>query len=221
MDVIEALKKRKSTRAFLDKAVDSDLIRKVLEAASHAPSGANIQPWQVAVVSGEKKNKIQQKLEQAFCNGKKTQMDYQYYPLDWRQPYKDRRIATGLQLYSALDITREDKQKRQAQWAANYRAFDAPVVMYIFMEDIMQKGAFLDCGLFIQSLMLAAVDLGLATCPQAALAEYPAIVKDELGFASSSILVCGIALGYEDKTAAVNSYRTPREDVSSFTRIFY
>jgi nitroreductase len=119
-----------------------------------------------------------------------------------------------------LEIKREDKQRRKDQWAANYRAFDAPMMLLFFMEQGMQTGSFLDCGMFIQSVMLAAMEEGLSSCPQAALAEYPQIVKEFLGYAEDSILLCGLALGYEDTSAAINHYRTPREALLSFVRYF-
>lgn len=221
MHVREALITRKSTRAFLDKPVSREIIVNILDAARHAPSGVNSQPWQVAVVSGDEKRQLQQQLENAFRNGVEKNMDYQYYPTTWKEPYKSRRKATGLQLYSTLGIGREDKQKQLDQWAANYRAFDAPVALLFFMDAGLQTGSFMDYGMFLQSVMLAAVEEGLATCPQAALAEYPGIVKQFLGYPANSILLCGMALGYEDTKAQVNSYRTPREPVESFTRFFH
>ncbi len=147
-------------------------------------------------------------------------MDYQYYPVDWQPPYKERRKACGLQLYSTLQISREDKQRQMDQWAANYRAFDAPVALFFFMDGIMETGSFLDYGMFLQSLMLSAVEEGLAVCPQAALGEYPKIIKPFLGYPDDTVLLCGMSLGYEDPDALVNSYRTPREEVESFTRFF-
>jgi nitroreductase len=220
MKVTEALTRRKATRAFLSKAVEVEKIKRILNAARHAPSGANTQPWQVAVVMGDKKHLLEQRIENAFRSGVKAKMDYQYYPCEWQEPYKERRKATGVQLYTALGIVREDKEKRLDQWAANYRAFDAPAMLFFFMDPIMQKGSFLDYGTFLQSIMLTAVEEGLATCPQAALGEYPQIVKETLGYPDESILICGIALGYEDTKAEVNSYRTPREEVDTFTRFF-
>lgn len=220
MKVSEALSMRKSTRAFLPKSVDKAIINRILSAARHAPSGTNTQPWQVAVVMGDKKQQLCQELETAFRNQVERKMDYYYYPEDWVDPYKSRRRACGLQMYSTLHITREDKQRQLDQWAANYRAFDAPVMLLFFMDGIMQTGSYLDYGMFLQSVMLMAVEEGLATCPQAALGEFPAIVKTSLGYPDDSILLCGMALGYEDKDALVNSYRTPREEVESFTRYF-
>ena len=199
MNVTEALKQRKSVRAFLNKAVDKGKIKTILEAASHAPSGVNTQPWQVAVVMGAKKQALQQQIETAFRSGDKGKADYLYYPEKWIEPYKSRRKACGLQLYSTLGITREDKQRQLDQWAANYRAFDAPVMLLFFMDGAMQKGAFMDYGMFLQ---------------------YPHIIKPVLDYPDDSLLVCGMALGYEDKDAIVNSYRTPRVEVSDFTRYF-
>jgi len=220
MNVLDALLKRKSTRAFLDKGVKREVVDRILDAARHAPSGANTQPWQVAVVTGCKKQDLQEKMAAAFRSGKRGRADYQYYPETWFSPYRERRVACGLQLYSALGIKREDKGRRADQWAANYRAFDAPVALFFFMDAGLATGSFMDFGMFLQSLMLAVVEEGLATCPQAALGEYPEIVKAELGYPADSILICGMALGYEDEHAVVNSYRTPREDVHTFTRFF-
>lgn len=220
MSVAEALEKRKSTRAFLDKPVEKEKIERILNAARHAPSGVNSQPWQVAVVSGETKQALQEKIETAFRNGEEKKMDYNYYPLSWKEPFKDRRKACGLQMYSTLGITREDKQRQIDQWAANYRAFDAPVMLLFFMDPIMDKGSFIDYGTFLQSIMLMAVEEGMATCPQAALGEYPEIVKEHLGYPEDHIVMCGMALGYEDTEALVNSYRTTREDIETFTRFF-
>jgi nitroreductase len=220
MNVSEALSSRKSTRAFLPKSVDKATIDRILAAARHAPSGTNTQPWQVAVVTGEKKQQLCQEMETAFRDKVERKMDYAYYPEEWVDPYKSRRKACGLQMYSTLNITREDKQRQLDQWAANYRAFDAPVMLLFFMDGIMETGSFLDYGMFLQSVMLMAVEEGLATCPQAALGEFPAIVKSSLGYPEDSILICGMSLGYEDTDALVNSYRTPREEVDTFTQYF-
>ncbi len=220
MKVAEALATRKSTRAFLAKDVSVDKIKQILGVARFAPSGVNTQPWQVAVVTGDKKRQLSESLENAFRSGNKGQMDYQYYPQKWEEPYKGRRRACGLQLYTTLEIKREDKEKQTDQWAANFRAFDAPVMLFFFMDSAMKTGSFLDYGMFLQSLMLAAVEEGLAVCPQAALAEYPQTVKEILGYPADSILICGMALGYEDTEALANSYRTPREEVATFTHFF-
>ncbi len=218
MNTTEALKARKSVRAFLKKPVSPAQVEQILEAARCAPSGTNTQPWKVIALAGEPKNALQALLEAEFRSGKKGKMDYLYYPEKWADPYLARRRACGLQLYSTLDIKREDKQRQMEQWIANYHSFAAPVVLLFFMDKMMETGSFLDYGMFLQSVMLAAVDQGLATCPQAALGEYPDTVREFLGIAADQTLICGMALGYEDTEAVVNSYRTPRESVDSFTR---
>jgi nitroreductase len=220
MHVSEALRARKSTRAFLPLEVDRAIIERILRAARHAPSGVNAQPWQVAVVSGAKKKQLQSELEAAFRNGAPRQMDYQYYPVEWQEPYRQRRKDCGLQLYASVQIRREDQERRNEQWAANYRAFDAPVMLLFFMDPVMQAGSYMDYGMFLQSIMLAAVEEGLATCPQAALGEFPAIVKQSLGYPPDSVLMCGMALGYEDARTPVNRFRTPREELDRFVQFF-
>ena len=220
MDVREALKKRKSTRAFLDRDVSTEKVVAVLEAARHCPSGVNTQPWQVGVVRGARKMKLQERIEMAFRSGEKPGMDFQYYPLKWVEPYKTRRFQCGLQLYETLGIKRQEKDRRLEQWVANYRAFDAPVMLLFFMDPGLETGSYMDYGMFMQSIMLAAMSEGLATCPQAALGEFPKMVKSELDYPADSILLGGMALGYEDTEALVNSYRTPRLPVESFTRFF-
>ena len=220
MNVQKALEKRKSVRAFLDRAVEVEKINAILSSASHSPSGANTQPWQVAVVMGATKHTLQEKVEKAFRQGDKGKADYSYYPDEWVEPYKSRRIKCGLQMYTTLDIKRNDKDKQLNQWAQNYSAFGAPVMLLFFLDKHMQTGSYLDYGMFLQSIMLAAVEQGLATCPQASLADYAGIIKSTLGYAADDILLCGMALGYEDENALVNSYRTPREAVETFTRYF-
>lgn len=216
MNVSEALVNRKSVRAFKDQKVATDLIKQILTSAGHAPSGVNTQPWITHILSGGAKNSLQTRLEGAFRDGQKASMEYQYYPLEWAEPFRSRRKDCGLKMYSALEITREDKQKQQDQWAANYRAFDAPVMLIFSLDKILQTGSYLDFGMFLQSLMLAATEQGLATCPQAALAEQPEIVRSELKLSEDSIIVCGMSMGYEDTNAAVNNYRTEREPLENW-----
>jgi nitroreductase len=220
MTLIEILKQRKSVRAYLDKAVEKEKINAILNAARHAPSGVNTQPWQVAVVTGKAKQVLQTKIETKFRAGNKGQAAYSYYPTQWIEPYKSRRKDCGLLMYKTLKIERGDTERQQDQWAANYRSFDAPVMLLFFIDEHMQTGSYMDYGMFLQSVMLAAVDQGLATCPQASIADYPELIKAELGYTDNRILLCGMALGYEDTNAEVNSYRTGRIEVEEFTDFF-
>lgn len=220
MKIDDLIQTRHSTRAFLEKPVSQSDIDDILNTARYAPSGANTQPWQVAIVTGETKQQISDKLVECFRQGIQSQPDYVYYPEQWQSPYIERRRACGLQLYQSLNIDRKDKVAQQKQWEANYRAFNAPVMLLFLMDGAMQTGSFLDLGMFLQNIMLVAQDKGLATCPQAALAEYAEQIKTILNYPVDTQLVCGMALGYEDHDVAVNQYRTAREPVSEFTRIF-
>ncbi len=216
MIVQEALLKRKSVRAYLDKEVSKEQIQSILELAKHAPSGVNTQPWKVAVVMGKEKKALEEKLLYAFYHDTPTKRDYQYYPLEWKSPYATRRAACGLQLYQAVGVKKGDKEARLKQWAENFRAFGAPVMLFFYMDDSLQAGSFLDYGMFLQSFMIAATAEGLATCAQGALAEYSDIIKEHLSIPKETILLCGMALGYEDEDASINQYRTPRLTLEEF-----
>lgn len=216
MNVSDAIVARKSVRQFLDKAVDKELIKDILNIAKWAPSGTNTQPWEVYVLQGQQKQALDKELISCFESGEPAAMEYHYYPEEWHQPYQSRRRECGLAMYSALNITRQDKERRQQQWALNYSAFNAPVVLFFTIDKSLENGSYFDYGMFYQSLMLAAVDQGLATCPQAALAEYPKTVKKALGIPDNKILLCGLALGYEDTAAPVNNYRTSRIELDEF-----
>ena len=222
MDIVTAIKKRAATRAFLDKPVASSLIEKVLEAARWAPSGTNIQPWNVAVLSGNAKQALCQKMYDKFAAHEADASDYNYYtPGKLAEPYRTRRFDCGMALYGALGITREDKSAREAAWGQNYMAFDAPAMLLFFIDKTLEKGSWLDYGMFIENVMLAASNFDLATCPQQALAQYPNVVRDFLGNEyHDKFLICGIALGYPDIDAAVNNYRTDRAPIEDFTHWF-
>lgn len=218
MSVEDLLKSRHCVRAFLEKPVPESLLTQILDAARFSPSGANTQPWQVVVLSGAAKSRLSDALTQTFENGEAARPDYHYYPDEWQAPYLDRRRQCGLQLYRSLQITRHDKAARQAQWAANYRAFDAPVMLLFLMDASLQTGSYLDYGMFIQSVMLAALEQGLGSCPQAALAEYPDIVREQLQLDHNTRVIAGMAMGFADTQAPVNQYRTEREPVANFCR---
>lgn len=220
MKVSEALRLRKSTRAFMPKEVEQEKIDFILNHARFSPSGVNTQPWDVAVVRGKKKELLQEKILCAFESGETAKMDYDYYPKTWFEPYKSRRKETGLSMYQTLGISREDKEAQVSQWKANYRAFDAPLMLLFFIHKDLEKGSFLDYGMFIQSIMLLAVEQGLSSCPQAALGEYPDIVREELGISEEKLLIAGLALGYEDSTAVINSFTTTRIQSDQFVQYY-
>ena len=218
MDTLDAMRHRASTRAYLDTPVARGTVEAILDAARWAPSGVNTQPWHVAVVSGEIKERISAALLAARVAKEPERPDYRYYPLQWEEPYKSRRMVCGLAMYKALGIRREDAERRLKTWNLNYSFFGAPVGFFFSLDRALSQGSWVDIGMFIQNVMLAARSFGLATCPQAALVEYPDIVRQHLGTPDSRALVCGMALGYPDLTDAVNQYRTAREPVANFTQ---
>lgn len=208
---------RNSVRDFLPTPVPEEIIRDILETACHSPSGANMQPWLVWVVTGDKLKQVGHAILTHIRAGGPQVPDYDYYPSEWVDPYKRRRIATGVGLYNILGIQRSDKAAREAQWHKNYEWFGAPVVLFVMVERRLLPGAFLDLGAFMQSICLAAKAKGLDTCVQASTAEYGQIVRRELGVDESKLMAYSIVLGYRSD-AVENGYKPPRVDVDTFTR---
>lgn len=223
--VDEAITSRISARAFLDKPVAREDIADILRVASRAPSGTNCQPWQVYVLQGESRST----LVEAVCNahdqiranpGLASQYveEYDYYPTQWTSPYIDRRRENGWGLYGLLGIGKADKDKMHIQHQRNFRFFDAPVGLMFTVDRVMGRGSLVDYGAFLQNIMVAARARGLHTCPQAAWNTFSSIVKTHIGAGANEMLVCGMALGYADESAIVNTFHTPREPVEAFTR---
>ncbi|MBD3671193.1 MAG: nitroreductase [Gammaproteobacteria bacterium] len=218
MDVTTAIKDRKSVRAFLDKPVSKEILHAMLDTARWSASGVNTQPWTVEVVTGQTQQCITDTILDLRARAVAEDPDYSYYPEQWREPYKSRRKATGLALYGALGIGKGETERMVEAKNNNYRFFGAPAAMFLFMDRDMGTGTWIDMGIFLQSLMLAAREHGLESCPQASLAEYPNTVREILKVPEDKLLVCGLSLGYADPDAPVNGYRTEREDVDTFTR---
>jgi nitroreductase len=216
-----ALESRRSIRAFLPDPVPRETIEAILRAASRAPSGTNVQPWHVHVVTGARRDALSQLLLAAYSDPEKSTKyvaEWAYYPTTWTSPYIDRRRKVGWDLYGLLEIGRADKDKMHAQHARNMVFFDAPVGLFFTIDRVMQTGGFLDYGMFLQAIMTAARARGLATCPQAAFMPFHKIIGAELGFPDNQMLVCGMALGWADESARVNRLRTERSQVSEFAR---
>ncbi|WP_346796852.1 nitroreductase [Halomonas sp. Bachu 37] len=220
MHVDEAIQTRKSVRRFLPTPVDRAMVEHILAVASRAPSGSNIQPWNVHVVAGAAKDRLCQRLLDAVDHGRSDTPEYHYYPQNWFEPYLERRRRCGFGLYETLGIGRGDKAEREAQARRNFHLFDAPVGLFITMDRRLEAGSFMDCGMFIQSVMLAARGQGLHTCPQAAFAWYHTLIRDELKLDENALLLCGIALGHEDPDAPENHFITQREPVSGFASFY-
>ena len=219
-----AITSRMSARAFLPRPVQREVIEHILEVASRAPSGTNTQPWKVYVLQGASRDALVQKVCAAHdalradpTLASEYREAYDYYPEKWVSPYIDRRRENGWSLYGLLGITKGDKDKMHAQHQRNFRFFDAPVGLMFTLDQIMGRGSLLDCGMFLQNIMVAARGHGLHTCPQAAWNGFAKIILPHIGAGEQEMLVCGMSLGYADPADPVNDFHTPREPVSSFT----
>ncbi|SDM03088.1 nitroreductase [Maricaulis salignorans] len=218
--VADALAARISTRAYLDTPVSEAQVRDLLTLAARAPSGGNLQPWQINVVTGEARQRVIDavKATQAEHPFGEPELEYQIYPKPIIDPWRARRFACGEAVYAAMDIPREDKMARLTHVARNFEFFGAPVGLFVSIHKDMQPGQWSDLGMFIQSLLLAATEAGLGTCAQEAWSIYPKTVKTAAGIPADFTLFCGIALGHADPLAPVNATRTERADVDEFAR---
>jgi len=215
-----AIVSRRSIRAFLPTPVPREEIEAILDVARHCASGVNTQPWQVHVLTGAAKERVCTAVLHAYDDPALfEQLDepYDYYPREWVSPYIDRRRKIGWDLYGLLGIAKGDKSRMHSQHARNYRFFDAPVGLIFTIDRVMQQGSFIDYGMFLQSLMVAARGRGLDTCPQAAFTTFHRIIARELGIPDRQVLVCGMSLGYADPSRVENSLVSEREPVSRFT----
>jgi nitroreductase len=222
--VAHAIDTRMSARAFTQQAVSREVITDILHLGSRAPSGTNTQPWKVYVLQGDSRDSLVDKVcaahDEVRAHPEKAaeyREAYDYYPEKWVSPYIDRRRENGWGLYGLLGIGKTDKDKMHLQHQRNYRFFDAPVGLMFTLDKVMGRGSLLDYGMFLQNIMLAARAHGLHTCPQAAWNGFANIILPHIGAGEDEMLVCGMALGFADETDIVNTLRTPRENVESFT----
>ncbi len=216
-----ALISRRSVRAFLPTPVPRATVEHILAVAARAPSGTNIQPWKVYVLTGAAKEALSDELIAAHDDPQaraEAQEEYPYYPSQWVAPYIDRRRKIGWDLYGLLGIDRTDKAGMHGQHARNYRFFDAPVGLMFTIDRVLEQGSWLDYGMFLQNVMVAARGRGLDTCPQAAFTQYHRIIMRHLGAPASEMLVCGMSLGHADPSATENALVTEREPVDRFAR---
>jgi nitroreductase len=220
--VDEAIRSRRSIRAFLPTPVPRQTIEEILEVASRAPSGTNTQPWRVHVLTGAAKAALSADILAAYDDPAERAQHtetYAYYPTEWVSPYIDRRRKVGWDLYGLLGIAKTDKARMHAQHGRNYRFFDAPVGLMFTIERVLEQGSWLDYGMFLQNVMVAARARGLDTCPQAAFTQFHRIIARHLGIDEDrETVVCGMALGHADPAAVENTLITAREPVAGFAR---
>ena len=213
MNVTDAVFARKSIRAFLDTPVANDTVAQLLEKASRAPSGGNVQPWRVYVIGQERMSDFL-----AFINTSaiKDTPEYEIYPQNLKPPYRDSRFKVGEDMYALLGIPREDKAARFAHLARNYTFFDAPVGLFCFVDRQMGPPQWSDLGMFLQTFMLLAQEAGLDTCAQEAWAMRANTVRSFVGADEDLMLFCGVALGYKDPNKPVNTLVSDREPLENW-----
>ncbi len=219
--VDQAITSRRSIRAFLPTPVPRETIEAILSVASRAPSGTNTQPWKVTVLTGASLASLSEKILAAHHDPAALaghEEDYPYYPRTWEAPYIDRRRKVGWDLYGLLGLTRDDKAGMHAQHGRNYAFFGAPVGLMFRIDRVLELGSWLDYGMFLEAVMVAARGRGLDTCPQAAFNRFHRIIADHIGMPDTEMLVCGMSLGHADPDRIENTLVTEREPVEGFAR---
>lgn len=215
---LEAIASRRAVRAFLPDQIPHSIIAQILEVAARAPSGSNIQPWHVDVVTGISRTRLITAITDRYDAGDFGEDPYQYYPKPWREPYLTRRRTNGWGLYITLGIERHEKAKMRAQHRRNFEFFGAPVGLIFTIDHDLPVGAWLDLGMFMQNVMIAARGFGFDTCPQQAFAAYHETIRELLDLPQDRVIVCAMALGNADMTDPANAFRTEREPLDQFTR---
>ena len=217
-NVFDAARTRRSVRAYLSRPVPTNLLREIVALGRHAPSGSNIQPWRVHVMTGATLVRVGSAIRKAFLDDEPGhKRDYNYYTDPIEEPYLARRRECGWGLYGTLGIKRGEHEKSKAYRATNYNFFGAPVGLIFTIDRKLERGSWLDYGMFLQTIMLAARAKGLHTCPEAAIASYPDIVRRELGITNEWIVICGMAMGYANPDAVINTFQPPRIQLEEYS----
>lgn len=217
MNALDAIRGRKSVRRFLSTPVPDETVRTILEVAARAPSGTNSQPWQVTVVTGAAQRRVGDAVTEAAKAGERTP-EYDYAPHPWPDVYRARARKVGFDLYALYGVKREDMAGRAAAGLRNFTFFGAPVGLFVHMPKLLRYGSWLDAGMFLQNVMVAARAFGLETCPQEAWCAYGRALRQALPqIPAENVILTGMSLGYEDRTAPENTLVTEREAVDGFT----
>lgn len=213
-----AIRSRRAVRGFLPDPVDPALLRHLIDLAAQAPSGTNMQPWKLRVIGPKTRARLEEALIASLDSPDlPAAEEYRYYPETFREPYLSRRRKVGWDLYGLLGVVRGDKAGMRRQAEANLRFFDAPVALMLTIDRDLEIGSWIDLGMFLQNLLIAAQGHGLDSCPQAIFARFHPVVRRELAIPEQEIVVCGIAIGKADPDAPANRLVPEREPVESFT----
>lgn len=218
LPVNEAIASRRAVRGYLDRDVPLDMVKAALALASRAPSGSNIQPWRVRVLAGDAKRRLSAAILDSLAAGgqEKPKADWNYYPVNWREPYIGRRRKLGWGLYGLLGIGKGDTEKAESFRLKNYEFFGAPVGMIFTLDRDMEVGSFLDLGIFLGQLVVAVRGLGLDSCLQQSFADVHEVLYRELEIPATERIICGMALGYADDSLPQNRLVTERVAVGEF-----
>ncbi|MET1115072.1 MAG: nitroreductase [Comamonas sp.] len=210
---------RRSVRGFLPTPVPQALLEQLLVTARQAPSGANLQPGRFWALQGAARVRVSAALCEAVRTGQPEREEYDYFPQPMPMQLRKRQVASAQALYRSLGIARGDASARQQQFERNYRFFDAPVALLVTLDRAFGHGGFMDLGMCLHGLLMAAHAEGLGACAIGALASYPEIVRRELGLPDSEIVVCGVALGWPDPEAPDNQAQTEREPLAQYFQV--
>ena len=217
MKVSEAVRSRLSVRAFLDKPVPLDVLRGVLELAARAPSGGNLQPWRLHVLSGRALEEFREIMRQRLVRDPSSDpLEYHIYPANLWEPYRTQRFRVGEMMYALLGIPREDRDARLRWFANNYEFFGAPVGLFCLIDRKMGQPQWSDLGMYLQTVMLLLREHGLSSCPQESWSRYNRVGREFLGAPEELMLFCGMAIGYADESSAVNRLASERMSLDGF-----
>jgi nitroreductase len=214
MNVNDAIKQRRSVRAYKDTPVATDLIEKIFLQAQDSASNCNTQPWHVVVVSGDARDKLENAMVSEIMSGKAPSPHFTPGDHGLKDEYRTRQVACAVALYGAMDISKEDKQKRQELMVKNWQFFGAPHAAFFSMPKTMSEINAVDMGIYLQSIMLLLTQNGLASCPQGALAMYTDAVHEMADIPEGHAIMFGLSFGYADEDAAINNFDVGREELS-------
>jgi len=222
MNVLEAVQSRMSVRAFTDKKVPVETVKRVMKVASRAPSGGNIQPWRIVILSEDKLAEFKALMETRLSGTPHPDgeaPEYAVYPPKIKEPYRTVRFENGEQLYGRLGISRDEKPKRLEWFANNFRFFGAPAAIFCFVDRIMGPPQWSDLGMHLQTAMLLFQEEGIDTCAQECWSMYPKTIREFCDMEDDLMLFCGMAIGYRDGNHPVNDMQTPRMETDDWLKV--
>lgn len=220
MNVSDAIKRRRSVRAYQDKPVAPELLEKIFLQAQDSPSNCNTQPWHVVVVSGKARDNVEKAMIADIMGGKAPTPHFTPGDQGLKDEYRTRQVACAVSLYGAMDIKKEDKQKRQELMVKNWQFFGAPHAAFFSMPKTMSEINAVDMGIYLQSIMLLLTENGLASCPQGALAMYPDAVHELANIPENNAIMFGLSFGYAEEDTPINSFDVGREELSTSVEFY-